>query len=189
MTPSRVNKSSSWALTFSGNAAGSVAGAEERRAATRRRALAFIGVTLFAGLIFAVPAGRRPFWSSDEARFALLARDVIDQGRWLVPHLRCDPYLNKPQLYFWSIAVVALPGGRVTEVTAAIPSVVSAIATIAAVMAIGWHVWNWPTGLLAGLILATTLPYSVSAHEVLADVMMTAWLTWAAYFLLVAFRG
>jgi len=26
-----------------------------------------------------------------------------------VPHVRGDLYLNKPQLYFWSIALLSLP--------------------------------------------------------------------------------
>ena len=98
----------------------------------RRQTLARVGVLLLALLVFAVPAGRRPFWSSDEARFAVLAQDILDHGRWLVPHLRGDLYLNKPQLYFWSIALLSLAWGRVTELTAAIPSVVSATATVGA---------------------------------------------------------
>lgn len=66
----------------------------------RRWVLSLLAVLVLAALIFALPAGRRPFWSSDEARFALLAQDILENGRWLVPHLRGDLYLNKPQLYF-----------------------------------------------------------------------------------------
>src|ERR1043166_2006785 len=81
------------------------------RAASRARwqRLAIPGGLLLAVVVFAVPAGRRPFWSSDEARFAVLAQDILDHGRWLVPHLRGDLYLNKPQLYFWSVALASLP--------------------------------------------------------------------------------
>src|SRR5436190_1440074 len=96
-----------------------------------------LGALALALVVFAVPAGRRPFWSSDEARFAVLAQDILEHGRWAVPHVRGDLYLNKPQLYFWSIALVSLPQGRVTELTSAIPSVVSATATVGAVAAIG----------------------------------------------------
>lgn len=150
--------------------------------------LAVLGVLALASVLFAVPAGRRPFWSSDEARFALLAQDILSHGRWLVPELRGQLYLNKPQLYFWSIALTSLPAGRVTEATAALPSVLSAVATVAAVVAIGRLVWGAAAGLLAGLVLATTPMYFVFAHQVLADVMMTAWMTWALYFYLRAAR-
>jgi 4-amino-4-deoxy-L-arabinose transferase-like glycosyltransferase len=148
-----------------------------------------LGVLALAIVVFAIPAGRRPFWSSDEARFAVLAQDILDHGRWLVPHLRGDLYLNKPQLYFWSIAVLSMLAGRVTELTAAIPSVASAVSTVGAVVAIGRLLWGPHVGLLAGLILIATPPFYVFSHAVLADVMMTAFMTWALYFLLRAQAG
>jgi 4-amino-4-deoxy-L-arabinose transferase-like glycosyltransferase len=161
------------------------------RAAVRARwqSLALLGVLTVALIVFAVPAGRRPFWSSDEARFAVLAQDILDNGRWLVPHLRGDLYLNKPQLYFWSIAVASLPAGRVTERTAAIPSVISALATVGAVIAIGSLLWGLHVGLLAALVLIATPPFYAFSHAVLSDVMMTAFMTWALYFLLRAQAG
>ncbi|MGH7389117.1 MAG: ArnT family glycosyltransferase [Candidatus Rokuibacteriota bacterium] len=154
----------------------------------RHPRLALLAVLALAAVVLTVPVGRKPFWSSDEARFAVLAQDILDHGRWLVPELRGDLYLNKPQLYFWSIALVSLPGGRVTEMTAAIPSLVSALATLGAVAAIGRLLWGWPVGLLAALVLATTPPFYVFGHAVLSDVMMTAWMTWALYFLVRASR-
>jgi 4-amino-4-deoxy-L-arabinose transferase-like glycosyltransferase len=158
-------------------------------AASRRQTLALVGLLALAFVVFAIPAGRRPFWSSDEARFAILAQDILDQGRWLVPHLRGDLYLNKPQLYFWSIALVSLIAGRVTELTAAIPSVLSAVATVGGVVAIGRRLWGPHIGLLAGLVLVATLPFYAFSHAVLSDVMMTAFMTWALYFLLRAQTG
>lgn len=149
-----------------------------------RPGLQLIGVLVLAALILAIPAGRRPFWSSDEARYAILAQDILEHERWFVPELRGRPYLNKPQLYFWSIALVSLPVGRVTELTAAIPSVVSALAGVAGVGAIGQLLWGSRAGVLAGLILATTPVYFVFGHQVFADVMVNAWMIWALYFLL-----
>lgn len=154
----------------------------------RHPRLALVVVLALAAVVFAAPVGRKPFWSSDEARFAVLAQDILDHGRWLVPELRGDLYLNKPQLYFWSIALVSLPGGRVTELTAAVPSVVSALATLGAVAAIGRLLWGWPVGVLAALVLATTPAFFIFSHAVLSDVMMTAWMTWALYFLVRAAR-
>ena len=80
----------------------------------RRPVACALGVLLLALIVAAVPAGRRPFWSSDEARFALLAQDVLDRGQWLVAEVRGETYLNKPQLFFWAVALASLPFGRVT---------------------------------------------------------------------------
>jgi len=153
-----------------------------------RPGVSLFGVLVFAAVILAIPAGRRPFWSSDEVRYALLAQDILHHGRWFVPELRGQPYLNKPQLYFWGIALVSLPVGRVTELSAAIPSVGSALAGVAGVVAIGRLLWGWHAGLLAGLILTTTPMYFVFGHQVLADVMLNAWMIWALYCLLRAQR-
>ena len=76
---------------------------------SRRPVVCALGVLLLALIVAAVPAGRRPFWSSDEARFALLAKDVLDRGKWLVAEVRGETYLNKPQLFFWAVATWWIP--------------------------------------------------------------------------------
>jgi 4-amino-4-deoxy-L-arabinose transferase-like glycosyltransferase len=148
-----------------------------------------LGLLVLATVLLSVPAGRRPFWSSDEARQALLGQDIVEHGRWLVPELRGRPYLNKPQLYFWSIALVSRPAGRVTELTAVIPSILSAIAGVAGVSAVGRLLWGWPTGLLAGLLLTATLYHFEIGHQVLPDIMLNAWMVWALYAFLRAERA
>ena len=129
------------------------------------------GVILLAFVLATIPAGRRPFWSADEARVALLARSALDEGRWLVAELRGQDYLNKPQLFFWSVALTSLPFGRVTESSAAIPPILAATAAVAGVVAIGSLLWGWTTGALAGLVLATcggspaSISYNTAANE------------------------
>ncbi len=119
----------------------------------------------------------------------LLARDILDSGRWLIPDLRGEPYLNKPQLFFWSVAVASLPGGEVTERTAALPAVLSSIATVAAVFAIGALTWGVGAGALAALVLTSTIGFFAIGHHGQSDVMVTAWTWWALYSLLRARRA
>src|SRR3989441_3403841 len=150
----------------------------------RRPSACILGVLVLSVMIVATPAGRRPFWSSDEARFALLAQDALDHGRWLVAELRGQHYLNKPQLFFWVVAAAAVPFGRVTEVSAAIPALVSSVAGVAGVIAVGRLLWGWQAGALAGLIVVTTPLYFDMSHQILPDGMLNAWLVWALYWLL-----
>lgn len=89
---------------------------------------ACVATVAFAALVVAVPAGHAPLWDPNEARYMLLARDILERGHWVIPDLRGEPYLNKPQLYFWSVAAASLPGGVVTERTAAVPAALSASA-------------------------------------------------------------
>ena len=136
--------------------------------------------------MFALPVGRRPLANQDEARFALLAREGVEHGHWLLPRVRGVIYLNKPPLYFWTVGVLALPFGVVNEATAPLASVVSALATLLAVVAIGRRLWGVEVGLASGLILATAPFFYFMSHQVFSDMMLTAWLAWALYFLLTA---
>jgi len=148
------------------------------------------GVLALAVIVLAIPAGRSPIWEPNNARWVLLARDMVEHGRWLVPEIRGAPNegLYKPQLFSWIIALASLPVGHVTELTAVLPSLASALAGVAGVLAIGRLLWSLRAGALAALILATTPSGFVFAQQALADVMMTAFMVWALYFLLRA-RG
>jgi len=151
-----------------------------------RNPLAFFVVLAFAVVVLAIPLGREPIWEPNDARWVLLARDMVEHGHWFMPEIRGLPNegLYKPQLFAWSIALASLPSGHVTELTAALPSIVSAIAGVAGVVAIGSLLWSIRAGVAAGLILTTTPNYFVFAHHPLGDVMMTAFMIWALYFLL-----
>jgi 4-amino-4-deoxy-L-arabinose transferase-like glycosyltransferase len=154
-----------------------------------RPAAWILGVIVLSAIVITIPAGRRPFWSSDEARYALLGQDVLERGQWLVAQLRDQPYLNKPQLFFWTVAVVSLPFGRVTEATAAIPPVVASLIGVIGVIMIGRLLWGWWTGVVAALVLVTTPFHFEMSHQVLPDLMLNAWLVWALYWLLRAQRS
>src|SRR3989454_9624560 len=154
-----------------------------------RSRLVLVAVLAFAALVVGLPAGRSPLWDPNEARYMLLARDILDSGRWLVPDLRGQPYLNKPQLFFWSVAVASLPGGEVTERTAALPAVLSSIATVAAVLAIGTSAWGRQAGAMAALALVSTIGFFAIGHRGPSDVRVTAGTWWALYCLLRARRA
>lgn len=140
---------------------------------------AFTAVLLFAALVIGLPAGRAPLWDPNEARYMLLARDILENGRWLIPDLRGEPYLNKPQLYFWAVALASLPRGEVTEWSGALPAVISSVATVAAVFTIAVRAWGWRAGALAALALTTSVGFFLIGHHGQPDVMVMAWTWWA----------
>ncbi|MGH7398932.1 MAG: ArnT family glycosyltransferase, partial [Candidatus Rokuibacteriota bacterium] len=137
-------------------------------------------------VVFAVPIGRRPLAHQDEARFALLAREAVEHHHWLLPRVRGVIYLNKPPLFFWTVALLAKPFGVVDEATAPLASLLAALATLLAVIALGRRLWGSHVGIAAGLVLATAPFFYFMSHQVFSDMMMTAWLAWALYFLLTA---
>ena len=137
-------------------------------------------------MVFALPLGRRPIAHQDEARFALLAREAVESNHWLLPRVRGEIYLNKPPLYFWTVALLAKPFGVVNEATAPLASLLAALTALLAVVALGRRLWGESVGLAAALVLATAPFFYFMSHQVFSDMMMTAWLTWALYFLLTA---
>jgi 4-amino-4-deoxy-L-arabinose transferase-like glycosyltransferase len=136
-------------------------------------------ILVLSVVLLAIPAGRRPIYSQDEARQVLLARDVLERGHGLVAEVRGQTYLNKPQLYFWTIAAVSAPRGEVTEMTAALPALHAAVATVAAVITAARAAWSPATAALAGLLLVAVPMHFEMGHTILPDAMLTAWLTLA----------
>src|SRR5271155_2006267 len=73
----------------------------------------------------------------DEPRYASIARAMAATGDWVTPRLDGQPWLEKPILYYWAGAIgfrAPLPD----EWAARLPS---ALAALAAVIAIGWLGW------------------------------------------------
>src|SRR5437762_12871646 len=91
------------------------------------------GVVALAGvgaLLLFFDVGARVLASNDEARFAVLARDILRHGTWLLPRLGETPYLNKPPLVAWLIALASWPTGEVTQSTAVWPSLLAALGIV-----------------------------------------------------------
>src|SRR5690242_17678143 len=78
-------------------------------------------VLVVTAALLLLDVGRRGFATNDDARFPLLARDIVDHGHWFLPRLDGVPHLNKPPGFAWVIALASVPGGTVTRWSAAIP--------------------------------------------------------------------
>ncbi|MEE9584417.1 MAG: glycosyltransferase family 39 protein, partial [Candidatus Brocadiales bacterium] len=100
--------------------------------------------------------GGRDLWCGRETLYAEVARDMLLNGHWFVPHFNGEIYFNKPPLYFWLIALISMPVGDVTEFTLRLPSALSALGTVLVVYFLGKRLYGARTGFLAGVILASS---------------------------------
>jgi 4-amino-4-deoxy-L-arabinose transferase-like glycosyltransferase len=153
------------------------------RLTTRQRVL-LMALLCTAAMVYAMPVGRRPIGLQDEARVMLLAEDTLRHGFRLPARVREVPYLNKPPLFFWSVALAALPAGRTSDRNGPIPSIIAAVAALLGVFAIGRQLSGIRTGFMALAVLATSPGFFQHSHQVLPDMMFAAWLTWALFFFL-----
>jgi len=94
---------------------------------------AVIGVSLFSHL------GGIGLVGPDEPRYAWIARAMAETGDWVTPRLYGKPWFEKPVLYYWAAGagfLAHLP----PEWAARLPS---ALAALAAAVAIGWLAWKY----------------------------------------------
>jgi len=64
-----------------------------------------------------------------EARNALMAREMIENGLTLIPRAMGRPYPDYPPLYFWFAYLFSVPVMKVTPLTIVLPSAISAAST------------------------------------------------------------
>src|SRR5689334_21146566 len=91
-------------------------------------------------------------FTSNEGRYAEVAREMVTSGDYVVPRLNGSVMLTKPPLLYWLTAGVFRVAGS-TEY-ARIVSVVAALATLLGTWALGVSLYGEAAGLLAALALA-----------------------------------
>ncbi|MBI3826923.1 MAG: glycosyltransferase family 39 protein [Candidatus Rokubacteria bacterium] len=136
-------------------------------------------VSALAAALLLPPLGARVIASSDEARFALLARDIVTRGAWLDARVRGEVYRNKPPLLPWAIAALSRPAGGVSAATARAPVAAAAIATVAITFLLGHALHGARVGLWAALIVLTSYGFFEHAERVLPDMLVALFATCA----------
>jgi 4-amino-4-deoxy-L-arabinose transferase-like glycosyltransferase len=134
-------------------------------------------IALAASVLFGIELGVRVFGNNDEARFPLLAQDIVARGDWLWPRLNGAAYYNKPPLLAWLIALLSWPAGHVTQLTAVIPSAAAAVATVVLVYQVATDLFGEDAGRFVALVAMTMQGLFFHAHLALPDVLMTCFIT------------
>lgn len=120
----------------------------------------------------------------EEGRRAIPAREMIASGDWVLPTIWGVPYLNKPPLYSWSVALVGhLRGGRVDEVTVRFPSVLASIACALLLMRWGRRRVGNRAGILAAITFYLGLQGLAKGNLGETDLLFSAWILAAITFL------
>jgi 4-amino-4-deoxy-L-arabinose transferase-like glycosyltransferase len=141
------------------------------------RAVHLFILTLVCVIVFFVNLGRVPFYEKAEPREALVVRDIVISGNWILPVRLAQQMPSKPPLFHWVGALCSNVWGKMTEATVRFPSALFATLGVFLVYWLGRQLYDSPTGLFAGLILATLNVYQTAGTEARVDMTLTFWLT------------
>ncbi|WP_113065658.1 glycosyltransferase family 39 protein [Oleiagrimonas sp. MCCC 1A03011] len=142
-----------------------------------------IALLLFALVLLGIGIGLRDPWPSDEPRFALVARWMVEHGQWLFPHRGHELYPDKPPVFMWLQAIFYLIV-RSWRVAFLLPSLLSGLMTLGLVYDLGRRLWNHRSGLLAAATLLLTIHFTYQFRNAQIDPLEVGWITLANYGLL-----
>ena len=146
----------------------------------RRDVLWLLGLGL---VLIGTGIGLRDPWPADEPRFALIARDMVATGEWLVPRVGGDIYADKPPLYFWLMGFWLEVVGSL-RIAFLLPSLLSGLGCALLIYDLGRRLWNRETGFIAALALLFTVQFAWQARQAQIDATLCFWTTLGLYGLL-----
>ncbi|MCC7634367.1 ArnT family glycosyltransferase [Stenotrophomonas rhizophila] len=140
-------------------------------------------LALMALLVLGTGLGLRDPWPSDEPRFALVAKQMVDSGDWLFPHRGTELYSDKPpMLMWWQASLYSVFGNW--RVAFLLPSLLAALGTLACVYDLGRRLWTRRVGVYAAWALLFAVHFSFQAKKAQIDPLVVLFITLANYGLL-----
>lgn len=129
-------------------------------------------------------------WKAEDAIGIGIVHQLLEHGRWTIPHLAGEPYSEDGPLHYWIAALTAKVFGPILSPHegARLASGGLMAATLYFVHLAGRELYGKIEGLGAVLVLLGCLGLLVHAHETLADISMLAGLALAWYGIALAQR-
>ncbi|MBS0432573.1 MAG: glycosyltransferase family 39 protein [Proteobacteria bacterium] len=144
---------------------------------------AFWWLMLLALVVLGAGIGQRDPWPSDEPRFTLSAKQMVESGDWLFPHRGRELYSDKPPMLMWleagSYEVV-----RDWRVAFLLPSLLAGLLCIGLTWDLARRLWNPRAGIYAGGALLFAFQFAYQMKRAQIDPLVTAWITLANWGLL-----
>ncbi len=138
---------------------------------------------LMLAVLVATGVGTRAPWPADEPRFALIARDMVATGDWLIPRVGGNLYQEKPPFFFWVLSVFyALTGSL--KASFLLPSLFAAGTVLGLVYDLARRLWSSEAALAAAGTLAFTVQFVMTARSAQIDATLCALTTLSLYGLL-----
>jgi 4-amino-4-deoxy-L-arabinose transferase-like glycosyltransferase len=144
---------------------------------TRLGAARLASIAGLSALSLGIGLGSSGRLTYHEAFVAQGAREMIARGAVLVPTIDGQPWLEKPPLTFWLVAIAGRLAGDVTEVAARTPSAIAATLLALGVAVFTSRRFGPTLGWLAGLVQATTSWLIFRGRLAEADILLACLVT------------
>ncbi len=140
------------------------------------------GLLLLLGLyvLYFAWLGSFPLLDPDEPVYGQVAREMLAHGDWLTPHYHGVIWFDKPPLFDW-LAATSMALFGVTEFAARFPSALLAVGVVWLVYALTAVDFGRRAGLLAAVVMATTLQTIVLSRASVTDMTLVFFLVAALY--------
>ncbi len=124
-------------------------------------------------LLFLFNLGGRDLWEPDETRYAVVAREMVQRGNWILPHLNGDIYAEKPPLFFWLVNLSTFLGGANSELANRLPSALAGLITLFVTFLLGERLFHPRVGFLSAMVLATSILFLQISRWMMLDSLFT----------------
>ncbi len=113
--------------------------------------------------------GGPSLWDVDEGVNAEAAREMQEAGTWVIPTFNFELRTAKPVMIYWLQRMSYAAFGVTNEWTARFPSVLAGWLTVLLTYELARRQFGRPTGLLAGIVLASAAEFCALAHAATPD--------------------
>lgn len=134
-------------------------------------------VLLLCAAVWAVLLPARGVWAPDEARYAVVAREMKEAGRLLVPLLNGETYTQKPPLFFDLVQAASALAEGVPEWAVKVPSLLGGLLTLLFTALLAARLMGPRGAWLAPLLLGSLFKFGWQAQFGQIDMVLTALVT------------
>ena len=114
-----------------------------------------------------------PFFDKQEPREALVVREIVQSGNWILPLRDGNEIPSKPPLFHWFGALTSEVTRELDEFTVRFPSAFFATAGVLLVFFTAARNWGRGEALLASMVLATNYEWRQAAKAARVDMTLT----------------
>ncbi len=162
-------------VLFAGDINAASSECQRRASAARHRDVGFVILLVMALTLFFLRL-RAPLLEPQEPRYAEIPRQMLSEGRFLVPVLHGEPYLDKPPLLYWLVMGSFSVFGVHDWAARLIPGL-AGVGTVLLTYWWGRRVVGQRAGLCGALVLCLSAGFIYRQRMLNMDSLLCLWVT------------